>query len=160
VCAVGLRSCLSSKRSFGQGEEKGEVFVTAGADGRVLQWSLLRGLEHTEIMLAKRVAKDSSAKCVCVCVCVCVRVCVDPEFPLHRCLSPTPPLSDFSGEVLHKGNAKAAFMARTATLMSIDFLPDDHNMYECVCVCVCMCVCVRVRVCVRVCGVSFEYFRA
>lgn len=78
------------------GEERGEILVSAGADGRVLQWSLLRGLEHTEIMLAKRVAKDTSTT---------------------------------SGEVLHKGNAKAAFMARTATLMGIDFLPDDHNIY-------------------------------
>ncbi len=35
----------------------------------------------------------------------------------------------FSRDVHHKGNAKAAFMARLAGIMSIDFLPQDHNMY-------------------------------
>ena len=35
-----------------------EILVSTAADGRVLQWSLQKGLNMTELMLIKRVAKD------------------------------------------------------------------------------------------------------
>lgn len=76
------------------GEERAEMLFSVASDGRVLQWSLHRGFEQSEVMLAKRVARESNG-----------------------------------GEVRHKGNAKAAFMARLAGVMCIDFLPEDHNIY-------------------------------
>ncbi len=38
------------------------MLFTAAADGRVLQWSLHRGLEQSEILLAKRVARESRGR--------------------------------------------------------------------------------------------------
>ena len=35
-----------------------EILVSTAADGRVLQWSLQKGLNMTELMLIKRVTKD------------------------------------------------------------------------------------------------------
>lgn len=40
------------------------MLFSASADGRVLQWSLHRGLEQAEILLAKRVTKESHGVCV------------------------------------------------------------------------------------------------
>lgn len=77
------------------GEESGEMLFSAATDGRVLQWSLHRGLEQCEILLAKRVTKEAHGQ----------------------------------SEGRHKGNAKAAFMARLAGVMCLDFQPEDHNIY-------------------------------
>jgi hypothetical protein len=43
-----------------QGEERGEMLFSVSSDGRVLQWSLHRGLEQAEVMVAKRAAKEQT----------------------------------------------------------------------------------------------------
>jgi WD40 repeat protein len=37
-----------------QGDDRGESIVSVSSDGRVLQWSIKKGLEHTELTKLKR----------------------------------------------------------------------------------------------------------
>lgn len=43
-----------------EGKEQGEILVSISTDGRVTQWHMKKGLEHTDLMVLKRVA--SAAK--------------------------------------------------------------------------------------------------
>eukprot|EP00743_Colponemidia_sp_Colp-15_P002272 GILK01002462.1.p1 GENE.GILK01002462.1~~GILK01002462.1.p1 ORF type:complete len:844 (-),score=167.91 GILK01002462.1:272-2803(-) len=42
-----------------RGSEKGEALVSISTDGRVVEWSMKKGLEHTDLMTMKRVANPA-----------------------------------------------------------------------------------------------------
>src|SRR5690348_3856393 len=42
-----------------RGDERGESLVSISSDGRVIQWSIKKGLEHTELMKLKRISNHA-----------------------------------------------------------------------------------------------------
>ncbi len=42
-----------------KGQERGEVLVSASTDGKVIQWSMRKGLEHTDLMRLKRLSSHN-----------------------------------------------------------------------------------------------------
>ncbi len=47
-----------------QGDERTEVVVSASTDGRIVQWTMRKGLEHADLLRVKRVAKVRAAPLV------------------------------------------------------------------------------------------------
>lgn len=48
--------CVWEVRWVDKGSERGEALVSVSSDGRVTQWSMSKGLEHTDLIKLKRVA--------------------------------------------------------------------------------------------------------
>lgn len=86
-----------------RGSERGEALVSVSSDGRVVEWSTSKGLEHTELMRLKSLGPKKAVKL---------------------------PKDEAMSNALTKLNSKTeAFISRKASGMSISFSTQDPNVY-------------------------------
>lgn len=51
---------LEQVKWLDRGADRDEVLISISTDGRVTQWSITKGLEYTDLMMLKRVARKST----------------------------------------------------------------------------------------------------
>ena len=90
-------------RWVGRGTERGESLMSISTDGRVTQWSITKGLEHTDLMKLKRVA--------------------------GRARTSAAGDRSAAGGRGHGYNKQEAFISRRSSGMTFDFSSRDPSVY-------------------------------
>lgn len=94
------------------GENKAENLVSISVDGKILQWSIRKGFESTQLMKLKRMVKPKQQPKK-------IRTKVAPSRVNFKVSSNQPRAVNIGGE---------AYISQHAPGMGFDFLPEDSNM--------------------------------
>lgn len=107
------------------GENKAENLVSISVDGKILQWSIRKGFESTQLMKLKRMVKPKQQQKKVKTKQTPIRV--KPTVPTRN-QQAAPPVNA-GGE---------AYISQHAPGMGFDFSPRDSNMYVHILYIICM----------------------
>ncbi|KAJ3102385.1 WD repeat-containing protein 78 [Phlyctochytrium planicorne] len=102
---------VDRERVIGDDQSRGETLVSVSTDGRVCQWLIRKGIEHTDLMTLKRVTRQQDIK------------------PGAPAAGAAPGNASGSGGGHTSGSKTSAFIARQAGGLCFDFNPNDSNIY-------------------------------
>ncbi|KAJ3247238.1 WD repeat-containing protein 78 [Chytriomyces hyalinus] len=107
---------IEREQGLGDDHSKGESLISISTDGRVCQWQIRKGFEHTDLMVLKRVTKKNP----------------DQQTSAGGATAGHSPARQGSGGGGESGGSHAkpaAFISRQAGGLCFDFNPTDRNIY-------------------------------